>query len=104
MTDPAPKEVTVTIRYNPEARQMQSAIAFTPGVGPEHFWESLKINIVTMVKMAPYFSDPVYRERITTGAEAMKLLVLGIDAAISQIQKSQEHIKREFDLPPAGQG
>lgn len=96
MEDQLVREVKVVLVYSPEQNTFQSTLVPPVDMKPEYAWEVLKLSVSTMDKFAPFFSDPVVRENITTIAKSMKLLVLGAAQAVAQARESQKNIEREL--------
>jgi len=96
MADPIVKEIKFVVTFNPDQNNFESRLDAVPGAGPEFFWETLKLAIVQMAKVAPYYSDPVVRENVETVAKSMKLMVLGAGSAVQQAQASRVAITKEL--------
>lgn len=97
MTETVLREIKITIAYNPLSNSFESRLDPPANTGPEFIWEALKLSIVTMAKAAAYYSDPTVRETVEMAAKSMKLMVLGVDAAITQDRAKQQAVNRELE-------
>lgn len=97
MTEAVLREIKLTITYSPLSNSFESRLDPPPNTGPEFIWEALKLSIVTMTKAAPYYSDPIVRENVEIAAKSMKLMALGVDAAIAQARAKQQIADKELE-------
>lgn len=97
MTETVVRQIKLTIAYNPASNSFESRLDPPPNMGPEFVWEALKLSIVTMAKAAPYYSDPIVRENVEIAAKSMKLMALGVDAAITQARAKQQISDKELE-------
>jgi len=95
MSEPIVKTFEFRVSYDPETNHFSSNCVPPPGAGPEFVWETLKMAVIAMAKSAPFCADPVVREHTETTAKAMRLMILGTDAAIAKARQVQASLMKE---------